>query len=72
MTGYGFEIVFMFYRLGFQSPHLDKPGPDQGFKGYNQWKRLTLWIKIRNTQLIPVAETPLLTRQRQNTLDMSK
>ena len=33
-TGCGYAIIFILYRLGFLSPHLDMPGLGQGFKGY--------------------------------------
>jgi hypothetical protein len=45
-TGCGYEIAFIFYGLGFPSPHLDMPGLGQGFKGYNWWILLSIFIKI--------------------------
>ena len=58
-TGCGYEIVFTFYGLGFPSPHLDKLGLGQGFKGYNRWLLLTILIKIWHTRHTPLGETDL-------------
>ena len=35
------------------------PGLGQGFKGYNQWILLTLFIKIWNVRHTPLSETDL-------------
>jgi hypothetical protein len=34
VMGYGYEIIFTFYELGFPSAHRDRPGLGQGLKGY--------------------------------------
>jgi hypothetical protein len=53
----GYEIVFTFYGLGFQSPHLAMPGLGQGFKGYNRLTLLAILVKIWNNRHPPLDET---------------
>ena len=56
-TWCGYEIAFTFYGLGFPSPHLDKLGLCQGFKGYKMLIPVTLysiaWIGLFH----PLGET---------------
>ena len=68
-TGCVSEIAFTFNGIGFSSPHLDKPGLGQGFKGFKMLNSVTLysivWIGLHH----PLGETwdsaPLM----RNTID---